>query len=97
MRTKNRILFTFFCLLASSAMLFAQEKRTVTGTVKDNTGAVLSNATVTEKGTKNSVVTNTTGTFSISVLPAATLQITYAGMAMREVAVGGQSTRHRYD
>jgi iron complex outermembrane receptor protein len=91
MRTKSRILFMFFCLMASSVLLFAQEKKTVTGTVKDNTGAVLSNATVTEKGTKNSVVTNATGTFSISVLPNATLQITYAGMSMREVAVAGQT------
>jgi TonB-linked SusC/RagA family outer membrane protein len=72
-------------------LLFAQEKKTVTGTVKDNTGAVLSNATVTEKGTKNSVVTNATGTFTISVLPNATLQVTYAGMAMREVPVAGQT------
>jgi TonB-dependent SusC/RagA subfamily outer membrane receptor len=66
------------------------QTRQVTGTVKDEKGAVLPNATITLKGTKTSVSSNANGVFTITV-PAKsnTLVITYVGMGKKEIDTGG--------
>lgn len=63
--------------------------RKVTGTVRDDKGVLLPNATVTAKGTRTSTSTNANGVFSIT-LPASssTLVISYVGMVKQEIAVG---------
>ena len=63
------------CFIALNIAVFAQEKKTVTGTIKDNGGSPLIGATVAEKGTTNSVITNESGIFTIRVAPNATLLI----------------------
>lgn len=63
----------------------AQEKRTVTGTVRDGEGNPVPAATVTEKGTSNSVTTDIKGAFSINVASSATLVITSVGFNNLEV------------
>lgn len=76
-------------LYAVAAMCFievnAQEKRQVTGTVRDADGNPLPAATVTEKGTSNSVATDVSGVFRITVAPTATLVISSVGFADAEV------------
>lgn len=76
-------------LYAVAAMCFievnAQEKRQVTGTVRDADGNPLLAATVTEKGTSNSVATDVSGVFRITVAPTATLVISSVGFADAEV------------
>lgn len=76
-------------LYAVAAMCFievnAQEKRQVTGTVRDADGNPLVAATVTEKGTSNSVATDVSGVFRITVASSATLVISSVGFADAEV------------
>lgn len=66
----------------------AQEKRMVSGTVRDADGNAVPAATVTEKGTSNSVTTDMKGVFSISVASSATLVITSVGYNDLEVKAG---------
>ena len=49
-----------------------QTKRTISGIVKDATGAIIG-ATVMEKGSNNGAVTNINGEFTLNVSPGATL------------------------
>ncbi len=76
-------------LYAVAAMCFievnAQEKRQVTGTVRDADGNPVQAATVTEKGTSNSVATDISGVFRISVASSATLVISSVGFTDAEV------------
>ena len=92
MKMKKRLVMLFLCLLAGSTILFAQDKKTVSGVVRDNDGASLFGATVTEKGTTNRVTTDQNGSFTIKVSPKATLVISYVGYTSYEAAVNDQSS-----
>ncbi|NTS41375.1 SusC/RagA family TonB-linked outer membrane protein [Flavisolibacter sp. BT320] len=63
----------------------AQEKRTVTGTIKDADGNPVVAATINEKGTNNRVTSNQQGTFRIAITPGATLVITSVGYTATEM------------
>ncbi|MGZ3854017.1 MAG: TonB-dependent receptor plug domain-containing protein, partial [Flavisolibacter sp.] len=91
MKKMTQCLFALLCFTVLSIAASAQEKKTVTGTIKDNTGNPLFGATVTEKGTTNSVVSGETGAFTIRVSPNATLSITYVGYVAKEIQVNNQS------
>jgi TonB-linked SusC/RagA family outer membrane protein len=84
-----KMLLKRLLLYAVAAMCFievnAQEKRTVTGTVRDADGNPVQAATVTERGTSNSVATDIKGVFSISVASSATLVISSVGFTDLEV------------
>ena len=82
----KRLLIVLLALLFANALLLAQEKRTVSGVVREENGQGLPGATITEKGTRNNVVSNTNGNFSISVAPTATLVISYVGYNSQEVS-----------
>lgn len=71
---------------------FAQDK-IITGVVSDQNGNPLSGATISIKGTKNSVSSNATGAFKITT-PAATksLVVTYVGMKAQEISIEGKAT-----
>jgi len=62
--TQKLLLSTFLCFCA--AISFAQQ-REITGTVKDNNGTPVANASVIVKGTKNGTATNSDGNFTIPV------------------------------
>jgi hypothetical protein len=68
-------LLAFLCFVALSTTAEAQEKKTLSGAVKDNAGDPLAGATISEKGTSNSVLSNENGTFTIQVAPNATLVV----------------------
>lgn len=85
MRHQIKLLLTVFVLLVNSFTLLAQEKNTITGSVKDDAGMALTGATVSEKGTKNSVLTGRNGEFSIKVSKNATLVISFVGFKVLEV------------
>ncbi len=78
----------FFLLLA---MIFfvgsyvSAQSRTVTGTVKDETGAPVPFATVTESGTNNATATNANGVFRITIGRSSSLIITAIGYNSEEV------------
>ena len=91
MKKMTQCLFALLCFTVLSIAASAQEKKTVTGTIKDNAGNPLVGATVVEKGTNNSAITGDNGTFTIKVAPNATLSITYVGYTAKEIQVGSQS------
>ncbi len=90
MRTKIRLL-TLLVLMFAGSTLFAQDKA-ISGVVKDNTGAELSGATVSVKGTSNSVMTDAKGKFTIKAGAKATIVVSFVGFQSKEVAVNGQTT-----
>src|SRR6478752_9411252 len=85
-----RSLCTMLCLFLFSG-LYAQN-RLITGTVTDQNGVPIPNATVLAKGTKIGVATDTTGTFSIT-LPAGTntLEVSSVNYATQSVDVSTTS------
>ncbi|MEO6499801.1 MAG: TonB-dependent receptor plug domain-containing protein, partial [Mucilaginibacter sp.] len=78
-------------LLLFTGNSYAQVK-TITGTVKDDTGETLSGVSVAVKGTTTATSTGSDGTYSISVpSPNAILLFTYVGSAPQELRVGKQA------
>ncbi len=78
-------------ILLSTFSLFAQN-RTITGTVSDQNGNRLANATVSVKGESTAVATNANGVFSLSVpANATTLVISYVGAQSREISITNKS------
>ena len=88
---KRSLLLCAFLMLLGYAIVSAQEKKTITGTVQDPAGSVLQGVTVQEKGTSNGTVTDAKGAFTIQAAPAATLVFTFIGFARQEIPVNGQS------
>ena len=63
----------------------------VRGVVKDQDGRPLEGATITEKGTNNSVASGNNGNFSITVKEGATLVISYIGFEVQEIAAAANT------
>jgi TonB-linked SusC/RagA family outer membrane protein len=83
------LLFSF-CIIVNGAL--AQTGR-ITGTIKNPTGEPLAGATVQEKGTTNSVISDTSGHFSITITrPAAVLQVSFAGYQNEDVKLAGKTS-----
>lgn len=78
-------------LLSAVTVTFAQE-RTVSGTVKDETGAMLPGVNVLVKGTASGTATDANGEFRITVPDeSASLVFSFVGYQTTEVAVGSRS------
>src|SRR5690349_4072219 len=87
--TRNCIILLFFliCSFTINAQSFS-----VSGKVTDDTGGPLEGATVSEKGTKNTVLSDQNGLFKLNVSSGkATLVITYVGREPMEVAVDNKA------
>ena len=69
-----------------------QQKRTITGVVKDIHEEPVIGANVVEKGTTNGTITDIDGKFSLSVSENSTLLVSYIGYANQEVKVGNQTS-----
>lgn len=88
----KRLLLVFFTLLLVN-VLFAQVKRTITGVVNDNNGKPVPSATVSVKGTTQSVITDENGRYSITVDETnAVLVFSSVNFAKRELVVGNSTT-----
>lgn len=83
------LLLTMLSFLCINSTIYAQTKKTISGVVRDANGTALAGATVNEKGTKNNVITDEKGAFSISVSSDAKLAISYAGYTAQEVSAAG--------
>jgi len=70
----RRASMLLMCMLLAMCQLFAQS-RTVKGSVTDDKGAAVSNASVVVKGTSTGTVTDASGNFSISVPATAKLLV----------------------
>lgn len=68
--------------------VYAQEKKWVSGTLKDTSGTPIVFASILEKGTTNQTASDAKGEFRIQVAPGAILQIRSMGFATREVETG---------
>lgn len=69
------------------------QKKTVTGTIKDEKGNPVPNATVQIKGTSKGTTTNTNGTFSLDVSPdIKRIQISSVGFNGQTVAIPAQGS-----
>lgn len=69
-----------------------QQQLAIQGVIKSDDGEVLPNASITEKGTSNTVMSDGTGRYSISVSSgAATLVVSYVGFKEVEVAVNNRT------
>ncbi|MDZ4810917.1 MAG: TonB-dependent receptor [Bacteroidota bacterium] len=78
-------LLLFFC-----GNVLAQQK--VSGIVTGEGNAPLPGVTITERGTKNAVISNETGQYVITVAGAkSVLEFSYSGYTLRQITVGNQS------
>lgn len=85
MKKRLRIQMLILAAILSALSTYAQQ--TITGTLRSESGAALPRATVTVKGTKNSVVTNANGQFSINAPVGSILVVTYVGYTPQEITV----------
>ena len=69
-----------------------QSRKTVTGTIVDESGEPIIGANVVEKGTTNGTITDAQGRFSLDVAFNATLVVSYIGYVQNEISVGNQSS-----
>ncbi len=76
--------------LALSVQVFAQQTRTVTGTVYDENNATLPGATIKVKDTNLGTISDSDGKFTLQVPVTATaLEISFVGMESQEVPITG--------
>lgn len=96
MRKNNRVfsrsgLCLLLCLCVSY-LSFAQNTRTISGTVMDDKQQPLSGVSVVVKSSKLGAATNAKGSYTLKGVPAdATLVFSYTGYTDQEVPVGNQS------
>jgi iron complex outermembrane receptor protein len=84
-----KLLYCTALLLLASSFAFAQVNRTITGTVSDDLGQPLPQATITVKGTTQSSSSDQNGKYSITVNSNnAVLVFTFIGYDTREVGLG---------
>nr|WP_294905806.1 TonB-dependent receptor [uncultured Lacibacter sp.] len=90
---KRKFLLLVLLLLSSFTTVFAQGTGiTVSGVVRDSSGVVISNSTISEKGTKNATTSDADGKFTIVVKSnKSVLVISSVGYATSEVTVGSQT------
>jgi TonB-dependent SusC/RagA subfamily outer membrane receptor len=67
------------------------QARTVTGTVKDESGNPVPFATVTEAGTKNATTADANGNFSINIQPSGRITLSAAGYQAQTVTYDAQN------
>ena len=80
------LLLCMYCFTA-----FSQEKKVVTGIVKDSVGNGIPSVTVSVKGAKTSSVSDGNGNFKISAPTNGTLVFSSIGFGTQEVAVGSEN------
>jgi TonB-linked SusC/RagA family outer membrane protein len=71
--------------------VYAQQAKTVTGTVVDAKGEAITGATVVVKGTTVSTSSDAVGRFTIQASPEATLAVSFLGYQTQEFKVGNQA------
>ncbi len=83
---KKQLRLVVLSILCSMQVAWAQNKGTLTGTVKASDGLTLPGVSILEKGTTNGAITDVDGKYSISVSSSATLVFSYVGMIAQELA-----------
>ncbi|MGN6436661.1 MAG: SusC/RagA family TonB-linked outer membrane protein [Agriterribacter sp.] len=92
-RIKKPILLVTLLLLMGNLCLLAQEKRTISGVVRDDQGNAVPGASVTVKGTLQTAVTDEKGRYTLSVTGAnPTLLVSSVGFTTKELKAGDSNT-----
>lgn len=76
---------------SASVSSVQQNKKTVSGIVKDENGEPVIGANIVEAGTTNGTITSTDGKYTLTVVPGSSLQISYIGFNEQIVKVGKES------
>lgn len=77
----------------NSNSVFSEQNRKVSGKVTDSSGVSLPGVSVVVKGTTLGTITDVSGNYSLANVPEnATLQFSFVGMKMQEIAAGGKTT-----
>ena len=84
---KEKRLLSLLLTVMLAIVAFAQSQ-TFTGTIVDTNGEPVIGATVVQKGTSNTTVTDFDGNFSITCPAGAELEITYVGYGKQTVLAG---------
>ncbi|WP_132050981.1 SusC/RagA family TonB-linked outer membrane protein [Pseudocnuella soli] len=88
----RKLLCLVLGMLFVCVQLFAQN-RTISGTITDDKGNPIPNASILVKGSNTGTTTNADGKFTISVGPnTRTLLVTSVGLAEQEVNIGNRTT-----
>lgn len=70
-----------------------QQKKTLTGNVKDNHGEPIIGASIRVKGSGNGTITDYNGNFTLADVPAqGTLTVSYIGYSSEEIAINNRSS-----
>ena len=70
----------------------SQQKKDVSGTVRDNTGVPIPGVSIVVKGTSMGTLTDVDGKFKLTLpAEAKSLVFSFVGMKAQEIAIGGQS------
>lgn len=70
---------------------FTEQKKQISGSVKDNSGIPLPGVSVLVKGTTTGTITDSDGNFKLSVPDNSVLVFTFIGMKPKEIPIGNQS------
>ena len=89
----KKIIFLFIPLLVVMLAFGPVNSFTVHGVVKDDNGTIIPYASITEKGTKNSVTADAKGSFTIQVRSERSILVINAiGYASKEIKLKGRSS-----
>jgi len=81
-----------FLMILGWSLGFAQNRKIISGTVKDARGESLPSVSVTEVNTNNGVSTSPDGTYHIAVSTGATLRFSFIGYTTQQIIVGDRTT-----
>ncbi|HRQ51696.1 MAG TPA: carboxypeptidase-like regulatory domain-containing protein, partial [Agriterribacter sp.] len=93
MKSNVKHLLLMLCVVLSGVYAFAQQRKTVSGTVSDESGAALPGVSVALKGSGAIAATDVQGRFSVSLAAAQNVLVfSYVGYETTEVTIGTQTT-----
>lgn len=79
-------------LIANTMQVFAQDVKSISGTVVSATGETIPGVNVSVKGTTNGTITDIDGRFALSVVDTDVLLVSFIGFVPQEHAVQGNTT-----
>lgn len=89
----RRIIAVAVLVIATQQVVLAQNTRTITGTITDNNGEVLTGVNVIIQGTNTGVFTDINGNYSINIKnDNSILVVSYIGYEEQKISIGNSTT-----
>lgn len=93
LKIMKRIFLVLMMALSFVAMAFSNESREISGTITDESGAVLPGVTITVEGTSRGTISDTNGFYKIMINPGdKRLVFSFVGMKTENVKIPGGDT-----